>query len=104
MHIPWRNRIIRLLLQYQDEETSATPFLWSADTNLSLPSPLPPLFVWVSQSAGEGPERGPKPPLSLSGVFSFLFFSLFLSLSCSYSLTLRSSSSSPLLIALLIFH
>lgn len=92
MHIPWRNCMIRLLLQYLDEEASAPPFLRCADTNLPFPLAL---FVWVSQSASTGPARGPNQPLSLSLLFSF---------SCSFSLTLRSSSSSPLLIALLIFH
>lgn len=34
MWIPLRNAIIRLLLQYPDDEMCATPFLWSTDTNL----------------------------------------------------------------------
>lgn len=55
--------MIRLLLQYLDEEASAPPFLWCTDTNLPFPLTL---FVWVSQSASTGPLRGPNQPLSLS--------------------------------------
>lgn len=93
MRIPQRNAIIRLLLQYPDDEMCATPFLWSTDTNLLS-------FVLVSQSAGEGPARAPKPLLSPS---LSLFFSPS-SISLAVFLPLFNSSSSSLLIALLISH
>lgn len=57
-------------------------------------------FVSVSQSAGEGPARAPKPPLNPS-------LCVFFPPSSSFSLAvflLFYSSSSPLLIALLISH